>query len=136
MKGIAHNTKEKSSSVSVSADSGGNTASGGQVIEGETTGHVFIETTVNGEVEELIDEEVTEGSFERTSTYENENVQTRTAVSIEVTDEGVEASSTGQILKDVPLVGHRMSDLVRVKGEKSAVSPYISCINILIQTLL
>lgn len=49
-------------SVSVSASSGGNTASGGEIVEGSASGSIFIETKVNGEIIELINEEVTSES--------------------------------------------------------------------------
>lgn len=88
---------EISNTISVSSSSGGNSAQNGEVVEGKSTISVYIETTVDGETVELIDEAITsDGSgysrdslyIEKETYYESENddeaVRVVTAVVVEV----------------------------------------------------
>ncbi len=70
--------------VSSSANSGGNSVSGGQIIEGEATTEVFMETIINGEVVQSVYKKETsqEGSavIEETFTYNSENADIENSV--------------------------------------------------------
>jgi hypothetical protein len=70
--------------ISVSAETGGNSASSGEVIEGTSESHVRVYTEVNGEVIEDIDETVYDDTpIEHTSEYIDKNVEVHTEVSAE-----------------------------------------------------
>ena len=69
-------------SVSASASSGGNTASNGEVIEGNASAHVFVETIINGKTIEHIDEHVEDSeSFEYEVVNKTEDTIVETSVS-------------------------------------------------------
>ena len=71
-------------SVSVSASSGGNSAEPGQIIVGETSADVFVETIVNGEVVESIDEhyENLDGAIEVGTASEGDGYSVETQIQV------------------------------------------------------
>lgn len=73
--------------VSVSASTGSNSANNGTVVEGKSTTRAFIETIVNGEVIEFIDEETTnapgeDAVIEKSSSYESSDGKVKTNTNI------------------------------------------------------
>lgn len=81
-------------SVSATANSGGNTAEAGEVVEGEARGSVFIKTIVDGEVVEEIDEEISgQGSFRASTTHTLPNGEVRSEALIETS--GTASTPTG-----------------------------------------
>ena len=84
-------------SVKASASSGGNTASGngGQIVTGETEVDIFIETIVNGETVEYIDEyykgsDIPDGGIHKETHYESEDKTVVVDTDIEVNADSVD----------------------------------------------
>ena len=94
--------------VSVSASTGGNSASDGTVVEGKSKTKVFIETIVNGEVIEFIDEENTgapgeDAVNEYSSSFISEDgaVQTESNIYIQTSEPTGGEDGTGALEKQV-----------------------------------
>lgn len=91
--------------VSVSASTGGNSASDGTIVEGKSKTKVFIETIVNGEVIEFIDEEKTgapgeDAVTEYSSSFISEDGAIKTESNIYIqTSEPAEGEETGEALE-------------------------------------
>lgn len=69
-------TSSVSTSIKVESSSGGNSASGGTLIESSSESHVHVETYVNGELVEYIDETSTDGSIHVESLVSTQNGET------------------------------------------------------------
>lgn len=112
--------------VSVSANSGGNTA--GFIIEGATRARVFVKTIINGEVVEEIDETVessgTDGvSVEKTFLHESEDggVKTETNIHLQTSEPaGIEADA-GEASQKV-VEQKQEKDVLEEVGEKRVFS--------------
>lgn len=76
--------------ISVTASTGGNVVSpGANITEGEKSGHVYIETTINGEVvEHIIDEEIINDSyiFVKTTESSDQNAHITTSIEVNLTE--------------------------------------------------
>jgi len=105
-------------SVSVSASSGGNTVSGGETVEGSASGSIFIETKINGETIELIDEEVTSESgdihIKRETEVSDGTASVTTHALADVGSEGIAGES------DTEDAGDDLSQTQNVKDEEVA----------------
>lgn len=80
--------------VSSSANSGGNSATGGQVVEGDATAEVFMETIINGEVvQSTHKKETSQGGsvfLEESFTYGSDDVVIESSASAQTHKEEIE----------------------------------------------
>ena len=91
---VITNNQSVENNVSVSASTGGNSVSPGQTInQGEVTGSIYIETKVNGETVELVDETYS-GSTTVQKQVVHESGSTSVRTSVEVSTEGHPASGS------------------------------------------
>jgi hypothetical protein len=75
--------------ISSRASSGGNNAGNGKITEGQSSADVYIETIVDGQTVQLLDEH-TEGpnaSIEKELNYEDEDSEVQTSISVEASVE-------------------------------------------------
>lgn len=107
--------------VSVSANSGGNSASAGEIVEGTQTVELFIETIVNGEVVELIEESVTGDepvSIKKETRYESSEGSVEVITAAIVETESGEAKATDST-KDGPWGSEQFFDTARDDSAES-----------------
>ena len=90
--------------VSSSANSGGNSASGGQVVEGDATAEVFMETIINGEVVQSLHKKETSQSgsvfLEESFVYESDDVVIENSASAQTHMEGTIEKTVSQHNED------------------------------------
>jgi len=91
---VIENTADTSvtNNISITSSSGGNSAVGGEVIEGEESATIDIETVVNGETIEDIHETYTGDELDNgvtiESSHQGENVSVETTVQTSVNESG------------------------------------------------
>jgi len=88
--------------VSVTSSSGGNVAEGGTIVQGEAQADIFIETIVNGETVEFVEESVSgagDVEIHKTSVYESGNTDVEIGVNAQTANPAEldgQASSVGE----------------------------------------
>ena len=123
-------------SVKASASSGGNTASGNgeQIITGETEVDIFIETVVNGETVEYIDEhyegsDIPDGGIHKETHYESEDetvvVDTDIVVNVDGSDDDpqVVGKETAAVIEAVAKIEEQLGKTEETEEEFGEAKP-------------